>query len=298
MKKGNFLSNKYLVSLSTKYVKNQLYSKQFVHNCLSDEETNEKIEEKRKKQKSEFNKILMIFSIIKSYNIPFSKSDIFNFNLIDNIIPLNWSHISLYEQYKCHLVLKCFRRINVRNRIDGYNNIWISKPSYNSRGRGIYCFQSLKNSGYSNQASKVVQKYIENPFLIFILNSLTNKLEKRKFDIRQWVLVTSFNPLIAYMFSSCYLRICSKEFSLSDISNIFTHVTNYSIQKESELAPNDIKQLIMSNEDFVELLKNYHGIKISWKNQMIPKFKKVIIKTLQSSRELGYNTNKNKVLNN
>jgi len=31
---------------------------------------------------------------------------------------------------------------------------------------------------------------------------------KKKFDIRLWVLVTSFSPLKAFLFSKCYLRLC------------------------------------------------------------------------------------------
>jgi len=58
----------------------------------------------------------------------------------------------------------------------------------------------------------MMQKYIELPFLLKypISNPDENgvqRYEKRKFDIRQWVLVTSFEPLCVYIFSSAYLRI-------------------------------------------------------------------------------------------
>jgi tubulin monoglycylase TTLL3/8 len=52
---------------------------------------------------------------------------------------------------------------------------------------------------------KIVQKYIERPLLI----------NKRKFDIRQWVYVNSFDPLEVMIYNQAYLRICSKEFDIS-----------------------------------------------------------------------------------
>jgi tubulin monoglycylase TTLL3/8 len=68
------------------------------------------------------------------------------------------------------------------------NNLWIIKPGGKSRGRGIHVFQNLENllrhikpaidGAKANQY--VVQKYIENPLTI----------QGRKFDIRQWILVT------------------------------------------------------------------------------------------------------------
>ena len=60
------------------------------------------------------------------------------------------------------------------------------------------------------QKAKIVQKYIEKPLLLNINN------EVRKFDIRQWVLVTSYDPLEIYIFEDFYLRICGSKYDLND----------------------------------------------------------------------------------
>ena len=75
-------------------------------------------------------------------------------------------------------------------KLNGFRNIWILKPSNLSRGRGVTCVNSLEpieqSLSATNDSGVIVQKYIENPLII----------SKRKFDIRQWVLVTSLNPLV------------------------------------------------------------------------------------------------------
>jgi tubulin monoglycylase TTLL3/8 len=74
------------------------------------------------------------------------------------------------------------------------NNLWILKPAGKSRGRGISVEQTLSGitrhiiteSDSRNRLNQwVIQKYIENPLTI----------AKRKFDIRQWVMVTGKNSM-------------------------------------------------------------------------------------------------------
>ena len=69
----------------------------------------------------------------------------------------------------------------------------------------------------------VAQKYIENPLLI----------NSRKFDIRQWVLISSCEPLTIWIYKKCYLRFTAAEFSFEDLSNDFMHLTNNSISKNA-----------------------------------------------------------------
>jgi hypothetical protein len=58
---------------------------------------------------------------------------------------------------------------------------------------------------------------------------------KRKFDIRCYILMTSVNGRIkAYWFKDGYVRTSSKEYSLRNLENRLIHLTNDAIQKKSE----------------------------------------------------------------
>lgn len=71
----------------------------------------------------------------------------------------------------------------------------------------------------------VIQKYLANPLL----------LEGHKFDLRIYVLVTSINPLEAYVYKEGFARISTQKYSLDseDIGNKFIHLTNFSVQKDN-----------------------------------------------------------------
>ena len=51
----------------------------------------------------------------------------------------------------------------------------------------------------------------------------------KKFDIRQWVVVTSWRPLRIWYFDECYLRFTSDNYDPKMLHNKFMHLTNNSI---------------------------------------------------------------------
>ena len=69
-----------------------------------------------------------------------------------------------------------------------------------------------------------MQQYIARPYLI----------GGKKFDIRIYVLVTSFEPLVAYQFEYGIVRFCTEDYDVSDTSSKTAHLTNYSLNKDAE----------------------------------------------------------------
>ncbi|KAG7165049.1 tubulin polyglutamylase TTLL1-like, partial [Homarus americanus] len=72
----------------------------------------------------------------------------------------------------------------------------------------------------------VISRYIENPLLI----------GGKKFDLRMYVLVTSYRPLKAFMYKQGFCRFCTVRYDTSgqELDNMFVHLTNVSIQKHGE----------------------------------------------------------------
>ena len=103
----------------------------------------------------------------------------------------------------------------------GQKLFWICKPVDLSRGRGIFIFKDLKELTYD--CATVVQKYITNPFLV----------SGYKLDLRLYVLVPSFNPLLIYIYHEGLVRFGTEKFDLTKPGNVFSHLTNTSINKLS-----------------------------------------------------------------
>ena len=102
-------------------------------------------------------------------------------------------------------------------------NLWIMKPVGLSRGRGISVVSDITQVSYSSPV--VLQRYIADPFLPFA---------NLKFDLRMYVLVTSFSPLEAFVYREGLARFGTRPFSLQDDSlcDLRVHLTNTSIQRE------------------------------------------------------------------
>lgn len=75
--------------------------------------------------------------------------------------------------------------------------------------------------------NKVVQRYISNPYIL----QRPPEFSGKKFDIRQWVLLTSHKgqPII-YKYHTAYCRFSSEIYSLANLDTEI-HLTNYSIFK-------------------------------------------------------------------
>ena len=159
--------------------------------------------------------------------------------------------------------------------MDGTQNIWIAKPGGLSRGRGVHCVDQLNDilSNVKICGQTIIQKYIENPLIIM----------NRKFDIRQWVLVTDLSPLTVWLFDTPYLRFSAEDYALKDFKNIFSHLTNNSIAKHSEhFGDTKIEGDMWEIESFRKFLVENYG-KDYWP-EIQEKIKKIVVYSLQSAK--------------
>ncbi|KAG9336473.1 hypothetical protein JZ751_002820 [Albula glossodonta] len=100
---------------------------------------------------------------------------------------------------------------------------WIIKPVASSRGRGIYLVSNPNQIPLDENI--LVSRYISNPLLI----------DDFKFDVRLYVLVTSYEPLIIYLYEEGLARFATVRYdrAAKNIKNQFMHLTNYSVNKKS-----------------------------------------------------------------
>lgn len=109
---------------------------------------------------------------------------------------------------------------------------WIMKPTGSAQGRGIFLINRLSQIKKWSKDSKtpqrnyVISKYLDAPLLI----------GGKKFDLRLYVLVTSYRPLKVYISTQGFCRFCTVKYNanISEIDNMFVHLTNVAIQKQGD----------------------------------------------------------------
>ncbi|NXI17226.1 TTLL3 monoglycylase, partial [Irena cyanogastra] len=193
--------------------------------------------------------------------------------------------LSREQREQCQDLLQRLEEKLPQLGIEGNLNVWIVKPSAKSRGRGIVCATRLEEVLELAQSCTgppvpmcewVVQKYVERPLTIF----------NTKFDIRQWFVVTDWKPLTVWFYRDCYLRFCSRPFSLCHLEPA-RHLCNVSIQKRYKTSQPDPRvppDKIWSNKQFQAHLARL-GRANAWQRVMVPGMKAAILNALRCTRD-------------
>jgi len=103
---------------------------------------------------------------------------------------------------------------------------FIVKPAEGTQGSGIFILRRWNELGAALpllRGGAVIQQYVGDPLLV----------DGFKFDLRVYVLVTSVDPLRAHVCREGLVRFCTEKYDNTDKSNVYAHLTNYSLNKKS-----------------------------------------------------------------
>ncbi|NWV84807.1 TTLL7 polyglutamylase, partial [Dasyornis broadbenti] len=133
-----------------------------------------------------------------------------------SFIPRTWIFPAEYTQFQNYV-----KELKKKRR----QKTFIVKPANGAMGHGI----SLIRNGEKLQAQDhlIVQEYLDKPFL----------MEGYKFDLRVYILVTSCDPLKVFLYHDGLVRMGTEKYHPpcdSNLSQLYMHLTNYSVNKHNE----------------------------------------------------------------
>ncbi|XP_044288360.1 tubulin polyglutamylase TTLL7 isoform X4 [Varanus komodoensis] len=133
-----------------------------------------------------------------------------------SFIPRTWVFPAEYTQFQNYVKeLKRKRR----------QKTFIVKPANGAMGHGISLTRNAEK--LHSQEHLIVQEYLDKPFL----------MEGYKFDLRVYILVTSCDPLKIFLYHDGLVRMGTEKYhppSESNLSQLYMHLTNYSVNKHNE----------------------------------------------------------------
>ena len=132
----------------------------------------------------------------------------------------------------------------------------------------------------------VVQKYIERPLIIL----------GKKFDIRQWVLISSVNPLTIWLWMTPYLRFTSQDYNPANARNKFQHLTNACVsgqdtnQQVKQLGQHRIEHNMWETHQMQAFLMDQHNQDGDfpvdhWNETVVPQIKEAVIASVLSCQQ-------------
>jgi tubulin polyglutamylase TTLL4 len=174
-----------------------------------------------------------------------------------------------------------YKRWQNDREINNFKDMYIMKPTASSCGRGISVID--KKQQVKNRSGYLVSKYISKPHL----------LRGYKYDMRIYILVTSFEPLKAYFFEKGLVRLATVPYSTAKgtLKKRFIHLTNFSVNKKNVdykknvgngQAPVETDEVEMSSKwSLEELRKEYTKMGINFE-EVFRNIKLLCIKTLMA----------------
>ena len=104
----------------------------------------------------------------------------------------------------------------------------------------------------------------------------------RKFDIRQWVIVTDWNPLTIWLYKEPYVRFAAADFSFTKIHNRYSHLSNNSIGKHApkQKPTHTIEGNMWDLKEFQDYLQSEYGYDV-WTDCLSGNIKSIVLNSLK-----------------